>query len=1211
MSFISTHTRFESPGSASTVSDLIKQAVKLGRTHIFYTDTSRLTSVYKAYKEAQEQKIKFIAGCEVQIDLERFKLPFKYATITVYPKNQNAFQALSNFLSHPKGVRLTKGDAEIPYFDFLKLIDLLKNNSFACNFHGIHSLLSKMLMTNSSQTTEMINEIKSVCKDVSISVIAAKEDRSILDKVYISFDGKTSVSLNLKDLVEIDVFIDGKFKRIKIHASELLEDSKKTIASISPNGIKYNLKPTIPAKVWLKREEIFHSHGCLNKFANSSLVEFANLHNLPIFVSDNAYMAKPESKKVQDAKLYGERLEVEDLYLLDEQSAVHRLLAQEFKKTDIVKWISDTQKWAESFDFSMKYEWRLPKIVENTQDFIDNQINKIGRMKWDDPKWVERLNYEMSIIRDNGVFDFSPYFVPIASVFEEYRKNGLITGPGRGSLSSSLLAYVMGFTHINPFDYDLDFNRFFSMDRVKTRKIPDADCDLQSRDLLVGTDGSGGLLKRMMGDKYAQISTRGNLRLKSSIQSVARSFNDGVVPADILKISNNLPTPPQGTSDKDYVFGYTDSEGNHKPGLIDVDQSLQEYAQKYPEQWAVVSEMLGISNSIGRHASAFVLCDVPVYDIVPTMTVRGHGPVTQYEAKEVEAAGLIKYDFLVVNALKDIQGCIDLINKKDKYLDDAGFFLHNGKRTFIWDLPQNDEGVTNLVKSGEFSSTFQVSTATATPLVNQIQPKNIKDFAVILALGRPGPLDFIDENTGRNMAEEYIWRRKGRSEAKIEGLKKALPDTFGSIVYQEDLTSIAKSIGKMSGERAEILRDHMCKKREKKMLEMKPEFMAGAVESVGEADAEEIWSQMKTFANYGFAKPHAVAYGAITYATFFLKAHYPLEWWSSVLKNADSKEIKEKFWKHVKYLVTPPDINLSNEEMLIDYESKTIRNKLSVIKGLSEAGVQKLVAGRPYRDLQALVDSENVGESMLKKMMHVGVLDSLLSVKNANLVQKMAILETAIANKKYKQKLLEFADKEKEFAEGKRKTRPKPPIQPEPALPDLAYLKMTAYEDIAIRKTLMPSVEVDITSAIVKSNKSITRKNGEYYILNPKGKTNVLKNGEEMRELDSENFLMRQEYLYYACGGIVIDMKEFLFNKNESRALKMLVDTDGYEREVVIWPDYNTKVLSYPENLKKGSVITLFYSRRSDRNRSYLNDIQVEFSPEEVAKEKKRSKIKA
>lgn len=1209
---ISSHTRFESPGSASTILAFIQRAKELGRSHIAYTDTGRVTSLFKAYKEAKSKGIKLIPGCEIQFRLpESYGLPFSYYTATAYCKDQAAYQALGHLLSNPVAIRETESEHEIPLFD-IEQIKSLKGQNIGFSFHGLNSVAGKLLLANKADVLNEILEVfERISSDISVSLIAAKEDEIIVEKMEITIQDLPIV-LSTNDRLDLDTVKDGKFKRISILAGELLNNDgyKKTISAIYPNGVKISLIPSVPSKVRSVKVHEKHASGCVNALANKALLELSKQKSLKVLVSDNAYMDCAKSKGVQDAKLQGDRLETDSLFMLTDDELIQRFLDQGFNLNQIQAWIKNTEEWAQAFnEFKMDYEWRLPKLVDDEQQFIKDLINKVGRMKWDDPKYADRLNYEMSIIRDNGVFDFSPYFIPIASVFEEYRSHGLITGPGRGSLASSLLAYVMGFTHINPFDYDLDFNRFFSMDRVKTRKIPDADCDLQSRELLVGTDGGGGLLKKMMGDKYAQISTRGNLRLKSSIQYVARSFNEGVVPPEITKISNNLPTPPQGTSDKDYVFGYTDSEGTHHPGLIDVDESLQEYAQKYPEQWAVVSEMLGVSNSLGRHASAFVLTDIPVSHLVPTMTVRGHGPVTQYEAKEVEAAGLIKYDFLVVNQLKDIQGCLDLINKKDQFKDEAGYFLHQGKRTFIWDLPQNDHGVSEIVASGNYVTAFQVSTATATPLVQQIQPTNVTDFAVILALGRPGPLDFIDESTGRNMAEEYIWRRQGKSESHIPGLKKSLPDTFGSIVYQEDLAKIAKTIGKMSGERAEILRDHMCKKREKAMLEMKPEFMAGAINEVGEKDAEEIWAQMKTFANYGFAKPHAVSYATITYATFFLRAHYPLEWWASVLKNADSKEIKEKFWKHVKYLVTPPDINLSEEEMLIDYKSGTIRNKLSVLKGFSEAGVNKLVQGRPYKTLQDLVDSRHVGDSMLKKMMHVGILDSLLAERNLTLVSKMTHLEDAFNQRDFKTKMSELAGKELDYKEGRRKTKPKPPTPPEPALPDVAYLTMSPYEDAVIKKTVMPSVEIDITSVIQKASPHVRKKIGKVIITNPKGKENVLLSGDEIKALDDPNYQSKEEVLYYACGGIVLSMKEFLFNKNESRALKMLVDTDGYEREVVLWPDYETKQLSYPENLKEGSVITIFYSRRFDKQKSYLNDIRVEFSPKTIDKKKKSATI--
>lgn len=1193
---ISTHTRFESAGSASTVADFISQAKKLGRKYIAYTDISKMTSIYKAYKEAESQEIGFIPGCEMHFRSSEGSI-FKYFSITAYAHDQIAFQTLANIVSHPKEVRNTDGDFEIPVFDIAQIVPL-KGKNVSFNFHGVHSLAFKLLASNKEAQLDNVLKFLKEIGPVSVSVVAAKEDAILEEKIAIGLQNK-EVLLGLKDTLDIDVFIKGKFKRLRIRAKDLIDSEKndKPISTVYPNGIKISIKPETPKYVRTKNV-LTKRDKCLNTESNQALVEFAKKNNLEILVSDNAYMATPNSKGVQDAKLQGERLEVEDLYMLSKEECVKRLVDQGFTHTDSHRWIDNTDKWVEGFkDFKLEYNWRLPSLTNDVQGFLDDLIKKVGRMDWGNPEYVERYNYEMSIIRDNGVFDFSPYFVPIASVFEEYKSAGLITGPGRGSLASSLVGFLCGFTHVNPLEYDLDFNRFFSMDRVKTRKIPDADCDLQSRELLVGENGDGGLLKRMMGDKYAQISTRGNLRLKSSIQTVARSFNDGVVPPDILKISNNLPNPPQGGTDRDFVFGYEDSDGNHIKGLIEIDETLQDYVAKYPDQWAVVSEMLGVSHSIGRHASAFVLTDIPVSEIVPTMTVKGHGPVTQYEAKEVESAGLIKYDFLVVKALKDIQDCIDLINKRDSYKDEAGYFMHNGQRTFVWDLPQNDTGVIKVVKSGNYASAFQVSTETAIPLTMKIQPRNIEDFAVILALGRPGPLGFIDDNTGRNMAEEYIYRRNGLSETDLPALKDSLPDTYGTIVYQEDLSRISKVVGKMSGERAEILRDHMCKKREKKMMEMKPEFMAGAIETVGEENAEKIWSQMKTFANYGFSRPHAISYAHTTYATFFLKAHYPLEWWASVLSNADSKEIKENLWKHVKYIVTPPDINMSEEKMLIDYNTKTIRNKLSTIKGLSEAGVSKLVSGRPYKDLQHIVDSKTVGDAMLKKLMHVGVLDSLLPDHNISLVNKMTLLQDAINKREYNDKLEELKKKEIDYLEGRRKTKPKSPKEPEPALPDEEYLTMSPYQDILIRKTLMPSVEIDLTNTVSKVSDKVDVKITSMSIKNPQGKTNEFVDGYRMRELEKEGYEPEKEYTYYACAGIVLSAKEFTYSNGENRALKMLVDTDGYEREVVIWPDYNTKELSYPDNLVEGSIVLLYYSRNRVKPRAYLNSVVVEFSP--------------
>lgn len=1203
---ISTHTRFETPMSASTIESLIAKAKELGRSHIAYTDPGRVTGLFKVYKDAGKAGLKLIPGCELQIKTESCKwtkgLPFEYFTVTVFCHDQASYQKLGAVLSRPVGIRFTPGEDEVPYFSF-KHLEVLRGSNVEINLHGLHSLIGKLLVSNRiAQANEALAAMREIAP-VTFSVIAAKEDSTIREFIVVELSGH-KVELAPNEQVDLDLIIEGKFKRIKIKAKELLESANKNISAIYPGGVKVTITPQKPTSVVSIKKEILNSGGCFNAEANKQMVNFALGLKIPLLISANEYMSVPEGRNVQDARLLGERLESDSLHMLTDDEASARLSKQGFTKEQISEWIQNTQKWAETFDFSLKYEWRLPKIVADEDQFVKELMEKTGRMKWDDPVWVERLNLELSVLRDNGVFNFIPYFIPIAQVFAEYEDAGRITGPGRGSIGASLLAYCMGFTHIDPIEYKLPFERFFSMDRVKTAQMPDVDVDLPNRDLLVET---GGILERMVPGKYAQISTRGNLRLKSSILSVARDFNNGSVPSEIASFAKALKAAPQGVSDKDFVFGYEDKNTKvWQKGLVEIDEDLKKYSEEFPEQWKIVSYMLGISKSFGRHASAFVLLDDKIEKVVPTMTVNKVGPVTQYGPKEVEAAGLIKYDFLVLNQLLDFEVCLKLINKKTNHSDRAGYFMHQNKRMFIWDLPQNDAKVKEMLAAGDFSTIFQGHTQSMRPFMLAIQPSNVIDCGVVLSLVRPGPLDCIDPKTGLNMAEEYIERLHGRSEPDIPAMAEAIPETFGIIAYQESVNAIAKNIGKMSGERAEILRGHMCKKRKRELLEMKPEFMAGATVTVGLEVAEKIWSQMETFAQYGFSVIHAREYAMITYATMFLKAHYPLEWWTAVLTNADAKEIKEKLWKYVSGLVAPPDINLSNEEMVIDYTAGKIRNKLSVIKGLSENGVNKLVKGRPYRDLQHLVDSRNVGDAMLKKLMHVGVLDSLLSEPNANLIKKMTAVEDALNLRDYKEKLAEFPVKMQEYLSKTRKTKPKEPLMPGPALPEDKYLTMGLYEEISIKKELMPSVEVNITRAVELTSKRAKWRNGETVISglkNPRA-TSVLVDGDQMMELDQENCPINGERFYYACAGIVVTKNEFTFAGGASKALKMVVDTDGYQREVVLWPDYNTKELIIPDGLEEGAIAVFFYSRNSVKPKAYLNEILIEYKPKIIAKKK-------
>jgi DNA polymerase-3 subunit alpha len=330
-----------------------------------------------------------------------------------------------------------------------------------------------------------------------------------------------------------------------------------------------------------------------------------------------------------------------------------------------------------------------------------------------------------------------------------------------------------------------------------------------------------------------------------------------------------------------------------------------------------------------------------------------------------------------VSALKDINLCLKYINKKHGNKDvETGYFYHNDKKEYIWDLPE-DMDVFKMLWQGKTETVFQLNSTTATPLVKKIKPESVLDCAVITSLGRPGPLDFIDEKTGRNMAEEYAYRKAGLSKGDLPILEQLIPETYGVLVFQEQVTKIARELGQMSVIDAENVRIGMGKKKIKLLNSLKPQFIKGASQKVGEELAEKVWSMMATFARYGFNKSHAVAYSVISYACAFLKHHYPLEWWAAVLSNADDKEINEVFYKYVKDMVLPPDVNTSTEQMEVDYNINKIRNKLSVISRLGETAAENIIDKRPYKDLKDFVEKGACGPALTRKLVYVGALDSL------------------------------------------------------------------------------------------------------------------------------------------------------------------------------------------------------------------------------------------
>jgi DNA-directed DNA polymerase III PolC len=1163
INFVSPVNHIESYLSASTVDLMIGRTKELGLKYLAVTDHGYMMSILKAYNMGQKSNVKTIAGveiyfkdknCDIIKNTESEKI--KYFQLVVHFKDQKSYQKMIKMSSDKKDTIIIN-ENKYPIFNWADLEELSKENVTVCT-SNIECMVSKHLLVNRPDlSVKYYSKLKSIFKDNFFACIIPFEHSQYWQSfVELNINGHI-VSIPSTDRVESE-------SKTNMIAKELAEDrynKHKILKSIYINKIKYPVNKPIKTAVLISKFTNFEQ-GDLQLIANKLIKALANRNNDKILLSSYSYYANKDDKMVQDMMLEDRKISQYTHMKSGDEAYEYLSTKMGMSQEDVLSIIENNNNWASLFDnFKLEYDYSLPDAGPDFEKKMIQIIKENGRMKWEDPVYVERLKHEIDVIKNNGVINLIPYFFPIRDILNHYKEKGEVTGPSRGSAGGSLLLYLMGITQLNPIKYNLPFSRFLSADRIQQGNFPDVDVDLPHRELLVGSNGQSGYLYSRWGDKAAQISTRTLLRLKSSIKDVNR-YKKGSVEESIEDFTKSLPSAPQGINDKDFVFGYTDEEGNHVEGLIEKSSDLKKYIKNRPDEWEVVQKALGISRQFGRHACAFVIANKPITDIIPTFEVGGVGSITQFEAKQVEWAKLIKYDFLVVSALKDIGMTIKKINQKNGDNLVAGNFIKDGKEEYIWDLP-HDDAVYDQLNNGDTVSIFQLNTVSMYPFVKKICPRSIMDMATISALVRPGPLDFIDPETGRNMAEEYIERRFGNSSCKIPIMEELLPDTYGILCFQEDITKIGKEIGKMNPIDAENLRIFMSKKRKKDLAALKPKFMEGAVTVVDQMTAEEIWNQMETFARYGFSIIHAVGYSMISYACMYLKHHYPLEWWASVLSNAEEKEIKEIFWKHVKDIVIAPDINLSSEEMIIDYTTGKIRSKLSIISGLGAKVSENIIQKRPYKDIQDFVNKNPCGMELSRKLTHVGVLDSLFE-SGLDLEQKMQRLEDAERIRLYNKKINEGV-----------KAQP-----PKKGKIDERFLGLSPKQDFLLKKNVFPTMIMDLHRILLKDSKlKIFSDRKQPVICDETGKEFNYFSGEVLQRLDS---METNSDVYFCVSGYVIDAKEFAYKNGTKKALKILIDSSGYISEKVIWPDRETGLLSYPKDLKKGCIVHFFYHKKAN-----------------------------
>ncbi len=530
------------------------------------------------------------------------------------------------------------------------------------------------------------------------------------------------------------------------------------------------------------------------------------------------------------------------------------------------------------------------------------------------PEVEERFKYEIDTIKEMG---FAGYFLIVQDFINAAKEKNIPVGPGRGSVAGSLVAYALGITNINPLKYDLLFERFLNPAR---KSMPDIDIDFADDQRADVID----YVREKYGEKsVSQIITFNRLSSKAVIRDVAR----------VLKIP--IPTVNKITKFIPSKFGK----------VFSIDQALKEVPElkwvknsKEPEiqnllKYARVLE--GMNRNASKHAAGVVITPGDVSDFVPLANaVSQQDIVTQFNMKEIENAGLLKMDFLGLRTLTIIRDTLSLVKK------------NHGVEIDIDNISLEDEETYKLFSKGQTTGVFQFESPPMREYLKKLKPTSLNDLAAMNALYRPGPMDFIDE---------FIDRKYGVKQVKYSHplLEEILKETYGVIVYQEQVIQIANKIAGMTLAEADILRRAMGKKDLLAMKEQKVKFVDGAVSNgINKKIAEKIFDAIDKFANYGFNKSHAVAYSFIAYQTAYLKAHYTAEFLAANLTNEfGSPDKVTKFLENCRKLkveVLPPDVN--EPSVNFDVDDNKIRFGMSAIKNVGKTAVEEIIKKKKKLD---------------------------------------------------------------------------------------------------------------------------------------------------------------------------------------------------------------------------------------------------------------------
>jgi DNA polymerase-3 subunit alpha len=729
------------------------------------------------------------------------------------------------------------------------------------------------------------------------------------------------------------------------------------------------------------RPEIEDAH-----IAYPRLVELSRQVKIPLVAANDIHYAKAEQQEAHDALLCvqtgkrlkdTDRMRLEGDYYVRSNEDMQRLLTESYGEEVAKEAMATTQEIANRCNVDIPLgEAYFPKfetpdqlsamdylrqvsyegLAERYEVAVQNTINRLDNPDQEPANEeqkkefaiIDRLLFELSIIEK---MDFPTYFLIVWDFVRAAKEMGVVVGPGRGSAAGSITTYCLKITDIDPLKYNLLFERFLNPDRIS---LPDIDidfADVRRGDVIKYVEEKYGI------EKVAQICTFGTMKARAAIRDVGRVMDVPLSRVD--QIAKLIPAKP----------------GSTIAGALESDVELNSIYKTDPEITKLIDLALqveGCVRHVSTHASAVVISPTELTDFTPVQhATREDGVIiTQYPMGPVEAVGLVKMDFLGLRNLTIIERALAIINK-----------LHN-KEINLNELGEDDPKTMELLGLGHTTGVFQFESAGMRRYLRELKPNHIEDLIAMVALYRPGPM-----TTG--YIDKFVRRKQGKEEVRVDHplMAEALKNTYGVIVYQEQVMQISKDMASFTGGQADTLRKGMGKKIKEVMEKMSKDFVDGSVKNgVDRAIAAKVFSEMEQFAGYAFNKSHAACYATIAYQTAYLKAHYPIEFMAALLTtdmdNLDRVTMDLKECQELGIDVLPPSVSESMGTFTVVEEG--IRFGLNAIKNLGANAVTAIVeehkANGEFKSLDdflARVDADSINKKSIEALAKAGAFEGL------------------------------------------------------------------------------------------------------------------------------------------------------------------------------------------------------------------------------------------